>query len=182
MPETLAAPRTGAFSAMPAIAEGVALYKQGMRRLASGVTVVTTTHEGGRFGLVSTAINSISTEPPILLVSVNQAGSAHDPIRASKAFCVNVLREDDTELAGRFSSSKLRETRFLDRDWHALQTGAPALAGCLASFDCEVLREVEIATHTLFFGQVVETRLWTDEIDPLLYWNGSYRATPPGAR
>jgi len=30
-------------------------------------------------------------------------------------------------------------------------------------------------THTVFFGSVAEVRLWTETIDPLLYWDGSHR-------
>jgi flavin reductase len=153
-----------------------ASYRQGMRRLASGVTVITTAHEGGRFGLVSTGVASVSAEPPMLLVCVNQAASSHDPIVRSGHFCVNVLREDDQELAARFSSPQHRATRFVGREWRVLATGAPALAGCLASFDCLVERALAAGTHTVFFGQVAEVRCWTPDVDPLLYWDGAYRA------
>jgi flavin reductase len=58
-------------------------------------------------------------------------------------------------------------------------TGAPALAGCLASFDCVVSQQLEASSHTVFFGRVVRTRLWAEHIDPLLFWDGAFRSQLP---
>jgi flavin reductase len=160
------------------IAADAGLYKRGMRRLASGVTIITTEHRCERFGLLSTGIASVSADPPILLTCINRSASSHDPIAHSGRFCVNVLPQGDDELAGRFSSSRYREDRFLGREWTQLATGAPALVGCLASFDCIVARALSAETHTVFFGSVVDVRLWSETIEPLLYWNGSFRMAP----
>jgi len=153
-----------------------ASYKQGMRRLASGVTVIATEHKSERFGLLSTGVASVSADPPVLLACISRSASSHDPIAHSGRFCVNILPQGDEELAGRFGSSRVREGRFADRDWQPLATGAPALVGCLASFDCIVTRALAAETHTVFFGSVAEVRLWSETIDPLLYWDGCYRA------
>lgn len=53
-------------------------------------------------------------------------------------------------------------------------TGSPALVGCSVSFDCEVIWQVEVSTHTIFLGQVVDIMQWTRTCSPLLYWNGEY--------
>jgi flavin reductase len=152
------------------------LYRQGMRRLAAGVSIVATEFQGERFGLVSTSVTSVSADPPVLLVCIGRSASSHDPIAHSGRFCVNVLRQGDEELAGRFSSPKFRNSRFDGREWTILATRAPALVGCLASFDCVVSRAITAETHTVFFGSVAEIQLWSGSIDPLLYWGGSYRA------
>jgi flavin reductase len=61
------------------------------------------------------------------------------------------------------------------REWRPLTTGAPALVDCLASFDCVVTNAVGAGTPTVFFGKVVDVRLWADDIRPLLYWDSAYR-------
>ena len=160
----------------PAIAAEPGLYKRGMRRLAAGVAVIATEYQGERFGLLSTSVASVSAEPPVLLACIGRTASSHDPILHSSCFCVNLLQRGDEEIAGRFSSSKHRESRFLGSEWTALATRAPALVGCLASFDCVVTRSIAAETHTVFFGSVVDVRLWSDSVEPLLYWDGSYRA------
>jgi flavin reductase len=172
-------PRTSSTAVSANIAADSALYKQGMRRLASGVSVIATEHRGERSGLLSTGVASVSADPPVLLACINRSASSHGPIGHSGRFCVNVLQQNDEELAGRFSSSSYREGRFLGREWISLATGAPALVGCLASFDCVVTRALTAETHTVFFGNVVEVRLWSEAIEPLLYWDGSYRGSQP---
>lgn len=159
----------------PAEGADPVLFKAGMRRLASGICVVTAQDSQGPTGLLSTSVSSVSVDPPLLLVCINRSASAHATVTSSDGFCINILADRDEELARRFGSSAARDARFRDRDWQTMRTGSPALVGCLASFDCRCIGRVDVASHTVFFGQVVETRLWTDHDDPLLYWQGQYR-------
>lgn len=150
-------------------------FKQGMRRLASGVVVVATEYDGICHGLVATSVTSITAEPPTLLVCVNRSASSHQALTRSGRFSVNVLAEDDADLAMRFGSSHHRESRFSIREWTRLTTGSPVLAGSLASFDCIVTEQVEASTHTLCFGEVVNVSISSGAIRPLLYWDGAFR-------
>lgn len=152
-----------------------ALFRSGMRRLASGVSVITAEHLGQRGGLIATSVSSVSMAPPTLLVCVNEAASSHDLIKGAGAFCVNVLGCESHEVAARFSTPAHRATRFETGSWTTLETGAPALAGSLASFDCRVSGEAKYGTHTIFFGEICCVKLWTDNYDPLLYFDGGYR-------
>ena len=56
-------------------------FKEGMRHLASSVTVITVAHNGKRDGLTATATCSVSAEPPQLLVCINKEAGAHDLIQ-----------------------------------------------------------------------------------------------------
>lgn len=157
------------------------LFKSGMRRLASGVSLVTTLHNGERHGLIATSVCSVSTDPPSLLVCVNRAATSHAMIYSAGCFCVNLLGSSDDETARRFSEPRERHLRFQDRNWTALLTGAPALVGALASFDCEIATAHRSGSHTIFVGNVVATELWQDEISPLIYVDGRYATSAPRA-
>jgi flavin reductase (DIM6/NTAB) family NADH-FMN oxidoreductase RutF len=148
-------------------------FKQGMRQLAATVTIVTTEHEGERCGLTATAVCSLSAEPPMLLVCVNRQAGAHDRIRLSRRFCVNVLSDEDAALSQRFAGPEKGEARFAAGVWRTGITGAPVLDHALASFDCELIEQVEAGTHTIFIGRVhaVETKPGRR---PLLYADGDY--------
>ena len=152
------------------------LFKRGMRRLASGVSLVTTIEPGGGpKGFAATSVTAVSAEPtPSLLVCVNRQVSCHGALHASGVFCVNVLSEHDAAMAQLFSSAEHRERRFLDPRWESLSTGAPAFAGALASFDCEILSTMEVESHTIFVGRAVAIRLWEQEVQPLLYVDGRF--------
>jgi flavin reductase (DIM6/NTAB) family NADH-FMN oxidoreductase RutF len=78
-------------------------FRQGMRRLAAGVTIVTTIHDGERSGLTATAVTSLSVDPPQLLVCVNREAGSHDLIRRGERMCVNVLSHAHKNLAARFA-------------------------------------------------------------------------------
>lgn len=155
-------------------------FKQGMRRLASGVSLITTTDGHGRHGFIATSVSSVCAEPiPALSVCVNRAVSSYQVLADAGIFCVNLLQESDVELARRFSSSADRHLRFEGRQWGALRTGAPVLSTALAAFDCKVVFAHSVHTHTIFVGHVVDLKVADDEIDPLLYFNGGYNALRP---
>lgn len=148
-------------------------FRMGMRRLAAAVNVITTESEGTRYGMLATAVCSVSAEPPTLLVCVNNSASTCEPIARSGRFCVNVLSEKQQDLARDFLG--VDSTKRLDLcDWSRLATGAPAIDGSLVSFDCEVDQVIASGTHSIFIGRVVVASL--PEADaPLLYFDGAYK-------
>lgn len=158
-----------------------ALFKQGMRRLAAGVTIIATDIDGARHGIVATAVSSVSADPPTLLVCISEAASAHAFIGRAGFFSVNVLHADDQALAEHFSNPAKRAQRFELGQWSTLSTGAPVLLSALASFDCRVTQKAQVGSHTVFFGQVEQLQLGEGAIDPLLFWNGAYRRGPAEA-
>ena len=150
-------------------------FKAGMRCLASGVTIITTIHEGQRAGLTATAVCSLSVEPPQLLVCVSHKAEAHDIIHRGSVLCVNLLARQHRTLASCFAGQTgvSGAARFAQGTWSSLRTGAPVLDDAVASFDCLVAERVESATHSIFIGRVVEVRVRPD-LRPLVYAAGGY--------
>ncbi len=149
------------------------VFRQGMRQFASSVSIVTTRFCDKPYGLTATAVCSLSTDPPALIVCVNKSASAHDAICRSHGFCVNVLDEDQRDLAKAFAGAVAPENRFLCGLWLEVATGAPVLADALASFDCKVLSRSEANTHSVFVGLVVAARQGEGRRS-LLYGGGNY--------
>jgi flavin reductase (DIM6/NTAB) family NADH-FMN oxidoreductase RutF len=155
-------------------------FIQGMRQLASGVTLITTVHEGRRAGLTATAVCSVSAEPPQLLACVNRRSETHRVIDLSGVFAINVLASDQQRLARIFAGATdvFGDSRFEQAGWTELTTGAPVLSSCLATFDCRVVESVAAATHSIFIGQVEAIALEPD-LDPLVYVEGDYGLIAP---
>ncbi|WP_187970438.1 flavin reductase family protein [Aquibium microcysteis] len=155
--------------------ERVDLFKLGMRRLAAGVSLITTRDDAGvRHGMIATSVTSVCLTPPSLLTCINKSASCYDVLLSSGIFCVNLLSEGDDTIAARFSSSKFREVRFAEGRWGELETGAPVYENALASFDCRVTTSVEASSHTIFIGEVVAVRLPDSMASPLVYLDGAY--------
>jgi flavin reductase len=148
-------------------------FKLGMRLLAGAVNIITSAHNGRRYGMTATAVCSVSADPPTVLVCINKLATTHGIVAKSKVFCVNLLRADDSELSGTFSGATSGEGRFKSRDWTRLATGAPVLIDALVSFDCRVVKKVMHGTHGIFLGQV-EQVLVGKPGKPLLYSEGQY--------
>jgi flavin reductase (DIM6/NTAB) family NADH-FMN oxidoreductase RutF len=156
------------------------IFMQGMRQLASGVTLITTAHEGRRAGLTATAVCSVSAEPPQLLACINRRSETHRVIDQSGVFAINVLASDQQRLAQIFAGAGdiYGDSRFDQAGWTELATGAPILATCLASFDCRVVESVSVATHSIFIGKV-EAITFEPALDPLVYVEGDYGLIAP---
>jgi flavin reductase len=145
-----------------------ALFRLGMRRLASSVCLITTNHADQRHGLVATSVSSLAAEPPSLIACVHRSASTHDPIRQSGCFCVNLLGVHQEDLATLFSDPSRRGERFHSGSWTTLATGAPVLADAVAAFDCRLERVVEHATHAILIAAVLDIRL-DGPCDPLIH-------------
>ncbi len=150
-------------------------FKRGMRRLASGVSLITTVSGEVPLGFAATAVTSVAAEPePTMLVCVNKKVSCHDALIESGVFCVNLLAASHVDIAKLFSSSEHRTERFGADGWIRLSTGAPVLSNALVSFDCKVTEAISKHSHTVVFGKVVDLRVNSEAVDPLLYADGRF--------
>lgn len=150
-----------------------AAFKQGMRLLSAGVTIVTTAIGSSRIGLTATAVCSLTAEPAMLLACVNREAGAHDPTLQSKVFCVNVLGIGHLGLAKLFADRARVGERFDHGLWGTLKTGAPVLMDSLVSFDCLLGQTFRAETHTVLIGRVQAVRSSPNQ-RPLLYANGKF--------
>ncbi len=148
-------------------------FVEAMSWAANGVNVVTTVCGGERFGLTVSAATSVTAAPPTLLACVHHESPTAQAVLASRVMCLNVLEESQRSVAQVFAGSdRDRELRFQSGDWNTLRTGAPALDGAIACFDCQVVSTPRIGTHCVFIATVVATRV--REGAPLLYTRRQY--------
>ncbi len=150
-------------------------FKQALSQFASGVTVVTTAHEGRRFGLTASAFTSLSLEPPLVLVCLARKTPTHGVIEKSGVFAVNVLGAHQLEFGLRFAGLLPGLTdRFEGIETRAAATGSPLLPGVLSWVDCRLWNRYEGGDHSIFVGEVVDLAATTSDT-PLLYHNRVWR-------
>ena len=96
-----------------------AVFRNAMRLLAGGVTIVATSWEGERSGLTATAVCSLALNPPRVLASVNMQGRTFELLAKSRIMSVNMLAEDHAALAERFARKRREddEDRFANSQW-----------------------------------------------------------------
>jgi flavin reductase (DIM6/NTAB) family NADH-FMN oxidoreductase RutF len=132
-------------------------FRTAMRRAAASVAVITAAHQGRRGGLTATALCPVSVEPASLLICVNRSANTHALIAASGRFAVNLLDQGQRGVAEAFAGRT-----GLDGDdkfggaglWESDESSLPVLSGAVAFISCDVIRRVEVETHSIFIGLV----------------------------
>ncbi len=136
---------------------------------------MTSRADGESHGMTASAFVSISASPPLVAVVIDRKASIGSLLSPPGAcFAVNVLAEDQEDLANRFAFEKEKD-RFLVGDWREATTGAAVLADALAWLDCTVAARHKAGSHTIYVGSVVASAVPRGEAKPLLYWNRGYR-------
>lgn len=150
-------------------------YRDALRHFPSGVTIVTMKAGEKVHGLTVSAFASVSPDPPLVLIMIDQRHHAHEVLESEGAvFAVNILAADQTELSNRFAWVK-DENRFAEGDWGEARTGAPVLNDALAWLDCTIHSKARAGTHTIYVGEVQQANVPREDEEPLVYWNRGYR-------
>ncbi len=148
------------------------LFRSTLAQFATGITVVTTRDAQGRpMGLTVNAFSSVSLDPPLVLVCIDNRSDTHGAFEASRVFGVSILREDQEHFSRRFAQAG-RE-KFAAKDLHLGQTGVALVPGALAHLECRVVSAQAAGDHTIYVGEVV--RLDAQPGRPLLYHASGYQ-------
>ncbi|HSQ26046.1 MAG TPA: flavin reductase family protein [Anaerolineales bacterium] len=149
-------------------------FRAALRQWASGVTVVTCEDRGFQHGMTVSSFLSVSLTPPLLLVSLQNGTRTLEMIKHAKTFSVNILHQEQKELADLFAGRKEDHgNRFSNLETLTLQSQSPLLKGSLACFDCLVQSLQEVSDHTLVIGEVIAVAV-ADEQAPLVYFQRNY--------
>jgi flavin reductase (DIM6/NTAB) family NADH-FMN oxidoreductase RutF len=152
-------------------------FRQAMRELAGGVAVVTVGQGSDRTGFTATSVESLSVEPPRLLVWVSETASSWKQLQQWPYFGVNILRAAHRSLADQFAGlgGRQGEDRYRGVKWTALSTDGPAiLEDALAGADCAIEEILLRHGHVIVIDQVRTILLHADG-KPVVYWQGAYR-------
>ena len=94
-------------------------FRNALGRFSSGVTIVTTSHNGQAHGMTANAFVSVSIDPPLVLVSVDHRAAMHNFLPESKRYGVSILAERQEQLSNHFAGRTvegLRPVRRAKRD------------------------------------------------------------------
>lgn len=145
-------------------------FRDVMRKLAGSVTVITTEGEGALHGFTATAVCSVCADPPTILIVVNRSARTHPHIDQKGAFAVNILADDQVELANLFASKSSEQ--FAEVQYAMTPSGVPVIKDAAGFVECRTTDRVEVGTHTIFIGAVVGGGAASSA--PLIYHDATY--------
>ena len=149
-------------------------FRDVLRSWASGVTVVTTRAGDKMHGMTVSAFSSVSLDPPLVLVCANQSSTTHGVIEEGGLFTVNILAAHQADISNVFATSENEDSRLESVSWSEGETGTPLIDEALACLECRVTSAHQEGSHTIYVGQVAAVH--TTDAEPLLYYQGGYRA------
>jgi flavin reductase (DIM6/NTAB) family NADH-FMN oxidoreductase RutF len=146
-----------------------AQFRSALGRFASGVTVVTTQFETQTHGMTANAFVSVSLDPPLVLVSLDNRSYLHRILPSTRRYGVSVLAYNQQKLSNHFAGSTVEglHIRFTTRN------GVPLLEGAVAYFVVDLFDAHSAGDHTLYIGRVEHFESHDD--NPLLFYAGKYR-------
>lgn len=144
-------------------------FRRALGRFASGITVITTVHEDKVHGMTANAFVSVSLDPPLVLISVDNRAKMNRVLPKSGRYGISVLSAEQEDLSQHFAG-RPKEGLEVPFVW---RKEMPLLEGALAHLVCRVVDIHPAGDHTLYIGQV-EYLDYTNG-DPLLFYTGTYR-------
>ena len=132
--------------------------KTALRMIPYGLYVLTSQSEDGR--VAASTVNWVtqsSFEPPLVVVGVKADSGAHEIIKESRSFALNVLGKGQQDLAFAFFKALERDGDSIGGEAFSIgSSGSPILANAAAFLECTLVETLEQGDHSVFLGEVVE--------------------------
>ncbi len=143
-------------------------YRSVMGRFATGVCIATTEVDGQVHGATVNSFTSVSLDPPLVLISLDNRTRLLEQIRQTGRYSLSILTEDQVHLSNHFAG-RPQEGLEVAFDW---VDGHPLLSSAVGHIATELETEHLAGDHTLLIGRVTHLEAFDEE--PLLFFSGRY--------
>jgi len=151
-------------------------FRDSLAQFATGVAVICAPGPDDRFvGFTANSFNSVSLDPPLIVWSLNRRGTNLAAFEHAEHYAINVLAQDQVDLARRFS--RPHADRFAGVEYRLGAAGAPLIGGCVAWFECRHHARHRAGDHVLFIGEVLTCA--RRKGSGLVFHHGRYGTTHP---
>jgi len=160
---------------MPASTVDMSAFRRAMGSFPTGVTVVTVASDDSNMhGITVNSFSSVSLDPMLVLVCLNETSPAVSLIARAGAFVVNVLSAGQQDVS-RWFANRFRPAGSAMFDGVPFEpgiTGCPVLVDATASFECRLRQSHPAGDHLIVLGEVIAL-IHRPQLDPLIIHAGS---------
>jgi flavin reductase len=162
----------------PGTAVDPAVFRRAVGRFATGVCVVSTVTGGHDHAMTANAFTSVSLDPLLVLVCVEQDARFHDAVLESGTWGVSVLNDTARGVAEWLATPGRPLIGQLEPVPHhrGPVTGVALVDASLATLECRTTAVHDAGDHVIVVGEVVGVGLAPDGHGALVYHRSSYRA------
>lgn len=139
------------------------LLNKVMWKVTNALALIGSRAEDERNAMTASWITQLSMEPVLIGVAVDNEAITRRLIAVGGSFTVNLWDASDTRVFVKFSKPAVDNGSTLNgRAVRRAATGAPVFDEAVAWMDCEVRHQLDLGTHTLFVGEVVDAAINDD--------------------
>ncbi|WP_076865419.1 flavin reductase family protein [Bradyrhizobium mercantei] len=153
-----------------------AAFRAAMRHFVGSVSVVTTWHGDRPWGMTINSFTSVCTEPPTILICLNNKTVTATHVREGGRFAVNLLTQDQlhlSELCSRPHVDKFIDEYILLPDDFSRGNCVPRLRKASIVFECRAVEQLAVGSHRIAIAEI-ESIHAPAAGPPLLYGQGRY--------
>ncbi len=151
-------------------------FRKALGHFTTGVTVVTVEREPGKIhGMTANSFTSVSLDPMLILVCVDQRAKMLRLLQKKKRFGISVLKQNQQAVSEYFAKREHSVEAEQRLGIHMRRTlgGVLVIDGALLQMSCKVIASHLAGDHTIFIGEVQDAEM--NEGEPLVYFRGEYR-------
>ena len=143
-------------------------------KLGYGVYVVASGDRERQNAFIATAVMQVTAEPAKIVVACHKNNFTANFIRDFKTFGISVMKQNyKPTTIGTFgfcSGKNVNKFENCDELIFGKNTQVPVvLKDCMAWFECKLTDEIDVGTHILFVGEVLDAQITAENEVPLTY-------------
>jgi len=148
-----------------------AMNPQAFFKLTYGLYVVSSNFETQESGFVCNTVMQVTSDPQQITVCTHKHNLTTELIQKSGCFAVSVLSKNSKpQIFGTFGYRSGHDiSKFEKVEYFRTANQLPVLTeDCIAWFECEVSQTIDLGTHILFIGKVLNNEILNDN-EPITY-------------
>lgn len=141
-------------------------------KLSYGLYAIGSQLDGKKSGYIANTAFQVTSTPAQIAISCHKNNYSCKIIADSGFFSISVVQKDaQAELIGKFGyQSSANINKFEGFEHSVSKNGTPILLeDCLAWFECKLVKEIDLGSHILFIGELLEAEVINSEQEPLTY-------------
>jgi flavin reductase (DIM6/NTAB) family NADH-FMN oxidoreductase RutF len=141
-------------------------------KISYGLYVISSKYGNKMNGYISNTVFQVTAEPAQFAISCSKNNFSSGIITESKAFSISVLEKDtDSNVISNFGYKSGKDVeKFAGFTCKTGKTGSPILLdNTIAWFECKVIQTIDVGTHLVFIGELVDNDLINSVKEPLTY-------------
>ena len=145
---------------------------EALYRISYGLYIVCSGDKTKGNGFISNTVFQVTAEPARFAACCNKDNYTAQFIQKSGIFSVSVLHKDTSpDIFGRFGYKSGKDFNKMEgMQIRYGETGVPiVLNDAIAFLECKVVQTFDVGTHFLFIGELVQSGILNDTLEPITY-------------